>query len=138
MNKQRMLKLADFLDNLPTKKFDFSIFRDRDDTAVYTPPEKCGAVGCAIGWMPTVFPRVCKSWMGSKMKNGYTVKPGLWFDDAAKVLDIDYNDCDNLFSPGGCVPGLRPTALSENTTPKKVAARIRQFVEKYPSSKFTG
>ena len=136
MNKQRMLKLADFLETLPTKKFDFSMIRDHDKDVQYIPPAKCGAVGCAIGWMPTVFPRLCGDWVASKTKNGYTVRDGVWFDDAAEVLDIDYSDCTALFTPGGEVYGLRN--LGENTTPKAVARRIRQFVEKYPTSKFTG
>lgn len=138
MNKQRMLKLADFLDNLPAKKFGFSFFRDDDDDVAYTPPEKCGAVGCAIGWMPTVFPRTCKDWVGSKTKNGYTLKPDDYFIQAAQILDIDSWSCLYLFSPRKCVNNLKPRQLGDRATPKKVADRIRQFVEKYPTSKFTG
>lgn len=137
MNKQRMLKLADFLDNLPAKKFDFAIFRTIACDAPYVAPESCGAVGCAIGWMPTVFPRVCKEWVAFKTKNGYTLKNQGFFTPAAKVLDLATDHCEDLFSPGVPVKGLNPRSLSEQTTPKAVAKRIRQFVEKYPTSKFT-
>lgn len=134
MNKQRMLKLADFLDNLPPKKFDFGSFRGEGAAS-------CGTIGCAIGWMPSVFPRVCKSWVGEKVEGGYTLSDDVQlyeFDEAAEVLDIDVDHCRDLFTPTENLTELKPQFLPVSATPKQVAKRIRQFVEKYPASKFTG
>lgn len=59
--RQRLLKLANFLDALPRKKFDLCSYVNTenvdDDVSVKKNLLNCGTTACAIGWCPTVFPR---------------------------------------------------------------------------------
>lgn len=49
--KQRLLRVARFLDKLPEEKFDFSkVVSHRDENC-------CGTVCCAVGWMPKIDPK---------------------------------------------------------------------------------
>ncbi len=43
---QRLLKWADFLEELPAEQFNLQYWR-----------KDCGTVACAAGWLPTIFPR---------------------------------------------------------------------------------
>ncbi|WP_230684392.1 hypothetical protein, partial [Streptococcus pneumoniae] len=64
VSKNRLNLLADFLDTLPRKKFDFSRFGNGD---LRLEPS-CKAAGCALGWATTIpqfrrlglFADVCK------------------------------------------------------------------------------
>lgn len=47
IQRKRFLRLADYLQRLPARKFNFSIFAQQ---------KTCGTVGCAMGWTPAVFP----------------------------------------------------------------------------------
>lgn len=60
---KRLKKLIAFLRKLPRKRFNFAIVRNE--------PPKCGAVGCAIGYCPNVFPRVFKSYIIPKEDRWY-------------------------------------------------------------------
>ena len=55
MNKERLLKLADFLQELPKDKFDFTSVVEE-----YDRENECGTLCCAIGWTPAVFPDLVK------------------------------------------------------------------------------
>ncbi|MDE1971069.1 MAG: hypothetical protein KGI50_05875 [Patescibacteria group bacterium] len=44
MNKKRLIQLADYLDNLDPKFWNFRV-------------TMCGSVGCAVGHLPNVFPK---------------------------------------------------------------------------------
>lgn len=52
----RLLKLADFLEELPPEKFNFFKVVSRGEHNGHT----CATVACAIGWTPKVFPRLVK------------------------------------------------------------------------------
>lgn len=123
MRTDRLLKLADFLDKLPRKKFDFSIVMN-----------KCGTCGCACGWIPTVFPEECK-----ELGIAYDVEMGRFYRDgewttyrsvASQIFEIDIRDADGLFTPNKqvCVDLAN---IPENATPKRVSKLIREYVKKY-------
>lgn len=64
-HKDRLLKLANFLRELPRKAFDLSVLakiptESEDACPVNSTKQKalsCGTVACAMGWCPTIFPR---------------------------------------------------------------------------------
>ena len=48
LNVVSLDKIIDFLDKLPTEKFDF----------LNEVRSECGSVACAVGWFPNIFPEV--------------------------------------------------------------------------------
>jgi len=130
MNKKRLLKLADFLDELPRKLFDFGTVATVGEEGL-TPAQalkagpKCGTVGCAMGWAPVVFPRILKyakvnevypneTWYDEDLKQLYIalrdesgLDPGTesyrkndYSLIASKVFDIPESEAQALFTPG--------------------------------------
>lgn len=125
-HKNRLLKLADFLDNLPRKKFFFG-----DVVNEFDEKNHCGSVCCAVGWCPTVFPRHWK-WTGDTFDDYYVglkESTTFWDEDAAEFFGIDINEACGLFYPGSTRPWARNTMLADEATPKQVAKSIRQFVK---------
>lgn len=143
MYVKRLLKLADFLQQLPPQKFNFSSFTQRGDKPMLEALEarrsNCGTTACAIGWMPAVFPRtVC--WIGVD-KPGYELQVALrdgarkrdpfWgtrerlknFDVAERFFGLSRKEVHTLFNPDE-----NSDSLSSNATAKQVAAHIKRFV----------
>ena len=134
--KERLLKLADFLETrVPEANFDLSRFAEsNNDNSIEEQSSfekdllegKCGAVACAIGWCPIVFPEdfmyINDLWhmpdivhIGSSYKN---------FSAAREFFNLHGNEVSFLFDWEGW-------ELKENDpspTPKEVAERIRYFV----------
>lgn len=113
MNRERLLKLADFLAKLHEKDFDFG-----------------DAQRCALGWTPEVFPTLVVREFGLIRLRDEDVA----FDyirTAMKLFGISCHAADALFTPNiENWPELgRP--LSADTRPKSVARRIRKYVEVY-------
>lgn len=131
--KKRLLKLADFLDQLPRRKFDFSsIIRKVDEK------HKCAAVACAIGWLPAVFPRLTK-WRGLGM-SFHAAHGGVCltgenqgsFEAAESLFGITEAEAGALFAPHMGRPWMPRSfcfPLTDYATPKAVARSIRKFVE---------
>lgn len=53
MQKAKLLKLADFLEVVPIKKFEMKEFR----TGAYCDKDNCFTTACACGWATVCFPR---------------------------------------------------------------------------------
>ena len=124
-HKNRLLKLADFLDNLPRKQFNFG-----DVVEKFDEKKNCGTICCAVGWCPTVFPRQW-NWIteyGDFYVRTKGSKTGDWTKDAEEFFGIGYADVTNLFFPNSEIPWARNTRLRNNATPKQVAKSIRQFL----------
>ena len=83
--KERLLKLADFLESLPRRKFDLTLIASTNSKAETPSLNTCGTAACAIGWMPNVFPRACKYEDVVLPKNEY---------------DFDYRNYNNLTVEG--------------------------------------
>jgi hypothetical protein len=124
--RKRLLKLAAFLDTLPREKFDFAVVTRIGKKpmleALKAGHERCGTVGCAIGWMPAVFPRLVR-WD----ENNYVCLKGD-VDDynadryaAERFFDLSDDEASCLFVP-------ESSGLGALATPKQVARHIRQFV----------
>jgi hypothetical protein len=126
MNKRRLLKLADFLETVPRKRFDFTSWvgenwkGDRELS--------CGTTACALGWATTM-PlfrglglRLAKSRWGPYVTLGNMRKDKSSMIAAERVFDISYGDAEYLFVPGF-------SKLGHSATPKMVARQIRQFVK---------
>jgi len=136
MNTERLLKLADFLDDLAPEKFDFSRVIHR-----------CGTVGCAIGWTATVFPElvglsILEEQDHSDEKDQYTWKTGVkWLGTenpgwaghnyawvAEKLFDISMQEGFKLFTCDQRRQWTAESSLDALATPKEVAQSIRQFI----------
>ncbi len=150
INFKRLLKLADFLDKLPRSHFNF---REIILEVPKTKEVACGTVGCAIGWCPTVFPRLCKAFkprgiMLYKDQSivraiGHSIAvPKRFFGGiygthavaAYHLFGIPPNDAQSLFTPNMMSPA-DDGILSAEATPKQVAKRIRTYVKWAKASK---
>lgn len=136
MHKDRLEKLASFLDVLPDEKFDFGTVVSENGEpmlkalklgAVY-----CGTVACAIGWMPAVFPRSIawrkrRSWDSTLNVAFKKRRTKINFEVAEEWFDLTSDQAEVLFAPYSSGYGLKP--LSPSATPKTVARRIRTFMQ---------
>lgn len=129
MHKERLLKLATFLENLDPRVFDYSTIRVQ-----YEDGRECGTLACAVGWLPECFPDLaaaivqppsghpfCRTVLVAG-KGDYSVYQGL--DLAELLFGTNREETDYLFLPATVVNSLLPDA-----TPRSVAALIRTFVE---------
>lgn len=126
--KNRLLRLAEFLEKLPREKFDLSFFTGADglDDA---PGPGCGTAGCAIGWMPNAFPRDCKYVEDSFGGITITSMDGSkdHFNLAEDFFGLSRNESSYLFTTDYYKRGRRG--------PKSVAKRLREFAANRPSDK---
>jgi hypothetical protein len=124
MNKERLLKLADFLDTVPRKSFDMRDWvAQRGEEFNPEEPGSCGFAGCAMGWAAH-----------AKLFHGFSVgPPEHWaaftyrgepiggFTAGEKLFQISGDASGHLFDPWAYRGG--------SPTPKTVAKRIRVFVK---------
>lgn len=141
---KRLLELADTLDTIPRKRFDFAVWVGDDWQGA--PDLSCGTTACALGWATTI-PSLKRAGLRLKRDNGnrwsasdpwmhygHVVTPNT--DDsmraAMEVFAITYDDAELLFSPSDpCYDHPKwygKKILEENATPKQVASLIRRFV----------
>lgn len=131
----RLLKLAAHLENGRPgghKKFDFSKWHVN-----HGDENHCGTLGCAIGEMPVVFPKLARfgtigHWLSGTIGavKGRVKKRLSGFELASDVFGVAVKDCHLLFNPGGqrwWVP--KQTSLSNRATAKQVARSIRLYVK---------
>lgn len=124
IHKRRLRKLIAFLRRLPRKRFNFGVVRNETS---------CGAVACAIGWMPNVFPRVfkpvsaipCIHWThevtfrGEKYTFFYDIAE--WLTGLERARNLFYPSCQKIVDDR--LPNLPKTA-----SPKQVAAMLEKFI----------
>jgi hypothetical protein len=130
-HRARLLTLAAFLDTLPRVKFDFDVFVREDGLpmkeALKAGDHDCGTAGCAVGWLPAVFPRAFKWECGTVFGttwNGKNIGPPANLEAARQWFGLRYPDADTLFLPNTC-----GGSLGVDATPKQVADHIRTFVK---------
>lgn len=148
--KRRLLKLAEFLHDMPRAKFDFrTIFNQGTKPpleALAAGAHRCGTVGCAIGWMPAALPSVAKWTYMDVSSYGEPKKLVVAdivlredeqcsdFRAAERAFGITYDESCWLFSPfggGGTFGGSNSHNVGHRATAKQVARHIRKFVERY-------
>lgn len=134
VNVKKLRKLAAFLDKLKPSHFDFNVVRRE---CPKTSDNRCGTVGCAIGWTPNVFPKdvkiLPKNAYGLQLQmggapvsdcSGYNA-----YDTVAeRLFNMPIEDAHKLFTPDEESP-VDGDMLSEDATPKEVAKRIRAYVK---------
>lgn len=112
---KRLKKLIAFLRKLPRKRFNFAIVRNE--------PPKCGVVGCAIGYMPNVFPRVFKSFEVTACNRTF-YKAAMW------VSGLGWCPAGWLFNPmQQQLVHEKLKNLPTTATPKQVAAMLEKFIK---------
>ena len=129
----RLNTLADFLDSLDPKRFDYLVFADNKDytshTAIYQEDtnilvNECGSVGCALGWATTI-PEFQA--LGLNMRDfspSYQCYNG--FSAGMAFFGLASNEALFLFNSGNRMLGWESPI--ETATPKEVAAHIRMFL----------
>lgn len=137
MNAERLLKLADHLENgkLGHKKFDFSAYHADEFGHYYKEPENCGHLGCAIGECPVVFP---EDW-GFGLDCGLDYVPlllnGEGFGDpelsSMNFFGLTWEEHMHLFNPcAQDTDAYGGVDLAGDATKEQVASNIRAFVAK--------
>lgn len=134
----RLRKLADFLEELPPKVFDFGKYAE---PASYIKPVKvcgkvCNTVACAIGWAPSI-PQFRR--LGVKLRTVETdygfklIVPSLdgrdadWEEISERLFGLDINEHEQVFMPGRKINGY--SGLKGNATAITVAKHIRKFCD---------
>lgn len=116
MRKDRLLKLADYLDTVKPRKFDMGMWGVRGSVAGIP----CGFKGCALGWAGH-----SRLFRGMSFKDGIvsytppnanTIRGG--YPAAAAVFEIPYSDAQYLFG-----------SAHAGELPGQVAKQIRSYVE---------
>ena len=131
IHKKRLQKLIAFLRQLPRKRFDFAIIRKE--------PPKCGAVGCAIGYLPNVFPWVFKSVITSRETDmfgthevAFRENENLRFQEAAvwvTGIQDDWQAVGLFQAEGQHRVSEELPLLPEEATPKQVARMLEKFIK---------
>lgn len=124
MNTQRLLEMAQHLESgvLRHKIFDFSQVNDTYDS-------QCGTLGCAMGELPVVYPKIWKYKSGMvyliQDSSGFMGKDiRVWFDlSQEEKLHIFYPKQQRPEKYGG-------EHLNENATRYQIAENIRAFIQK--------
>lgn len=121
MNKERLLRLADFLDNeVPIAHFDMSSWFDVGGRPRHLAKlGECGTSACAFGWA-TQIPEFQEQGLRLSSLNGVTFNQLDGYDAAEAFFDIKRAASAYLFSASD----------HRNEKPADVARRIRGFVER--------
>lgn len=135
VSRARLLKLADFLEKLPRKRFDYGRWVGVDWDG--KPDLSCGTTACALGWATTIpsFRR-----LGLRLRKlGGTVsvvelenddgQETHWSAAAMNVFGLDANEAFYLFLPGFGLAGMKYHSPRHDATAKQVAKHIRRFVK---------
>lgn len=126
--KERLLKLADAIEKLDDKNFDLRSYVKLKGDIEDLKQKKlnCGTTCCAIGWMPSVFPRICE-WklvdeyhgdINVMLKNDPYVTG---YEVAREVFGLSDYEAWFLFDPDYYPEDRRGK--------KSVLRRIRRFIE---------
>ena len=134
MNVDKVLKLADFLDNLPEKYWDFGkimacdeLYFEETVSHNFQEEPNCGAVGCAVGWAPAAFPDELMWHNNNVQLKSFRLLDSfcMSFASVAEVLDFDGKQM-MVFTLG---PDYWKGFSYEDITPKMVAEKLRELAE---------
>lgn len=126
-SNRRLLKLADFLEKLPRKRFDYGTWVGEDWAGKQD--LSCGTTACAVGWACTIpaFRRAGLKLAKTSFETGTpTFGEVTSFKAAAEFFELNMRDVDHLFNP------IASHIDEFNATPKYVAKKIRKFVASQP------
>lgn len=145
MNRERLLKLADFLETLPPSRFNFSSWFGNG--ADGRPDISCNSTACALGWATAIpefralglhgrlvdqgFAAICMGDPEDAVANDFW---GVTCDATGKLFDLSEAETELLFVPhdgdDDDVDGKDSETgqLARTATPRRVAQHIREFV----------
>jgi hypothetical protein len=115
MQRRRLLKLADFLETVPRRRFDMGFWGNGKS------PKECGFAGCAAGWGTVILPSlemVHTEWGTAFIK----FKDYFGFKAIQEYFGIDRETSWYIFD------SMQYPNQNYNPTPKYVAKRIRSVV----------
>jgi hypothetical protein len=121
VGKQRLLKLADFLEKLPReRKFDMGVVAELVDDG----RPACGSSACALGWGACI-PSFRRAGYRLTRTGGLRVRGSfsVWFDEnAAFFFGISVRDALSLF-------GMRQDEVMGEPARRAAVKRLREFVK---------
>jgi hypothetical protein len=126
----RMRRLIKFLRNLPADNFSFGCVNNGEinkDINI----QKCGAVGCAIGWTPYVFPKILQYEPGTYHKFCFLKGDANSLDyeaTAARLFGLTHFTATRLFTPNS-QSTLNLKNVPFNAEPDEVADMLEKFLE---------
>lgn len=150
MNRERLLKLADYLDTVPSEQFDFrKIIKESDTAPIRIIPGTeltCGYICCALGGMPFVWPdnfEISYKLIGNKPYRLDVQRKGVpntnretvfdhaivWFDLPKEIVDFLFVPCEYLWGDYW-VESFPLLPLSGSASPVELAERIRYVAGK--------
>ena len=135
--RERLLKLADFLDKLPEQRFDYSRWVGaswQGDQSL-----SCGTTACALGWACTM-PEFQELGLRLVKEPGHLAYPARGGDEggvtstdraAEHVFGLTGSETTFLFRPAAAdlCPEEWGEAPGDTASAKEVAEHIRRFVE---------
>jgi hypothetical protein len=126
IEKKRLLKLANFLENeITDDRFDLSNIAI-SSTGELPSKKSCGTTACAIGYMPCVFPKYCKYSNYKYDKEYLTVSGKGQYSDLSNFL---FAQCFLGITQAESSYLFEPYSYGVKKGRKTVAKRIRKFVE---------
>ena len=127
MRADRLLIVADFLENLVEEKFYYGGVVSKWDSE-----QECPSVACVIGWTPMLFPEEVywdKKTNGVRMLSDNT---GDFIEIGRRLFEIAERDSLALFNPNSQkILGLQFEELQINAKPQDVARLIRRYVDSW-------
>lgn len=140
MYRKRLLKLAETLEELPKKRFDYGQWVGNDWQG--KKDLSCGTTACALGWATTI-PSLRREGLrmfkyGAGIDGGYVGlinkdgdETGGEMEAGFKIFGLNDQEFSLLFYPdaNGTVNGHEMDSPAEDASPKRVAKFIRKFVE---------
>lgn len=89
MNKENLLKIANYIETIPQEKFDMDSYRTGDQRAV-----ECNSVGCVIGHSTVLFPEIVAK---HRVKEDSLWKYNILFtsfsDEVTGLEDVEWRWC---------------------------------------------
>jgi len=148
MNKRRLLKLAEFLEKLPRKRFNYRRWVGGDWGGAKD--LSCGTNACALGWATTIptlrraglrlepyASNASKTWGGGYVTLAQPTQRfrslrsyGIGESIAAGAVAFDLTDVESMFLFSPFSRWSPPVVPHGNATPKQVARHICKFVER--------
>ena len=125
IQRKRLEKLIGFLKTLDNNKFNFYYVITRRNEKY-----NCGAVCCAIGWTPAIFPNLVKwgtSFSKLKWKNERILRD--YGDIACELFGIRERLSYPLFRPGGQFEVHGDLEMNKGNSPKQVAKMLEKFLK---------
>ena len=134
IGKRRLLKLANFLDTVPVRKFDMDYFVIKNNQPDKILPLKdCGTVACALGYAATCIPEFQRAGLTVEPRdNGWPLydKNGnyeIGYEAGEVFFNLNGDESKELFDPFYYREGHKG--------PRSVARKIRALVKKYENQK---